>query len=250
MLQKKKFTHIGGPNYASGIQLQFGKHKGRLILPGRTFIKNIFEFQYSRNTLVYSDDHGKTWVGGGLSQLAIGEACAVELSDGSLYLNNRNEAGRVYRNKNNPDAVHLLNERSATVRCYSISKDGGETFTEFGEVDEFIHATCHGGMTRLTDREHGHVLLFSNPGTKMGLNKATGERHHLTVWASMDEGKTWPIAKVINEGPAAYSCMAVGVDGMIFVAFERGPEHARTNTAVARFNLAWLMENRDLASVK
>jgi len=66
----------------------------------------------------------------------------------------------------------------------------------------------------------------------------------------MDEGKTWPIAKVINEGPAAYSCMAVGVDGMIFVAFERGPEHARTNTAVARFNLAWLMENRDLASVK
>jgi len=40
------------------------------------------------------------------------------------------------------------------------------------------------------------------------------------------------------------------VDGMIFVAFERGPEHARTNTAVARFNLAWLMENRDLASVK
>lgn len=247
MLQKKKFTHIGGPNYASGIQLQFGKHKGRLILPGRTFIKNIFEFQYSRNTLIYSDDHGNTWVRGGLSQLAIGEACAVELSDGSLYLNNRNEAGRVYRNKNNPDAVHLLNGRSATVRCYSISKDGGETFTEFGEIDEFIHATCHGGMTRLTDPEHGNVLLFSNPGTKMGQEKAYGERHHLTVWASMDEGKTWPMKKVINEGPAGYSCMAVGRDGMIFVAFERGPESYRTNTAIARFNLAWLMENVDYA---
>ncbi len=249
MLVKKKFTHVAGPNYASGIQLQFGVHKGRLILPGRTFIKNIFEFQYSRNTLIYSDDHGKTWVGGGLSQLAIGEACAVELSDGSLYLNNRNEAGRVYRNKNNPDAVHLLDERSAEVRCYSISKDGGETFTEFGEVDEFIHATCHGGMARLTDSEHGDILFFSNPGTEMGREKATGERHHLTVWASMDEGKTWPIAKVINEGPAAYSCMAVGVDGLIFVAFERGPENARTNTAVARFNLAWLLENRDTASI-
>ena len=60
MLQKKKYTHVGAPNYASGIQLQFGKHKGRLILPGRTFIKNIFEFQYSRNILIYSDDHGKT----------------------------------------------------------------------------------------------------------------------------------------------------------------------------------------------
>ncbi len=249
MLQKKKFTHIGAPNYASGIQLQFGVHKGRLILPGRTFIKNIFEFQYSRNALIYSDDHGKTWVGGGLSQLACGEACAVELSDGSLYLNNRNEAGRVYRNKNNPDAVHLLNGRSAGVRCYSISKDGGETFTEFGEIDEFIHATCHGGMARLTDPEHGNVLLFSNPGTEMGREKATGERHHLTIWVSMDEAKTWPIAKVINEGPSAYSCMAVGVDGMIFVAFERGLENARTNTAVARFNLAWLLENRDTASV-
>ncbi len=250
MLQKKKYTHVGGPNYASGIQLQYGKHKGRLILPGRTYTKNIFEFQYSRNTLIYSDDHGNTWKGGGLSQLACGEACAVELSDGSLYLNNRNEAGRVYRNKKNPDAVHLLNGRSATVRCYSISRDGGETFTEFGEIDEFIHATCHGGMARLTDRVYGNVLMFSNPGTTMGLNKATGERHHLTVWASMDEGKTWPITKVINEGPSAYSCMAVGIDGMIFVAFERGPENARTNTAVARFNLAWLMENVDSAGVK
>ena len=250
MLQKKKYTHVGGPNYASGIQLQYGKHKGRLILPGRTYTKNIFEFQYSRNTLIYSDDHGNTWKGGGLSQLACGEACAVELSDGSLYLNNRNEAGRVYRNKKNPDAVHLLNGRSATVRCYSISSDGGETFTEFGEIDEFIHATCHGGMARLTDRVYGNVLMFSNPGTTMGLNKATGERHHLTVWASMDEGKTWPITKVINEGPSAYSCMAVGIDGMIFVAFERGPENARTNTAVARFNLAWLMENVDSAGVK
>ena len=250
MLQKKKYTHVGAPNYASGIQLQFGKHKGRLILPGRTFIKNIFEFQYSRNILIYSDDHGKTWKNGGLSQLACGEACVVELSDGSLYLNNRNEAGRVYRNKNNPDAVHLLDERNAGVRCYSISKDGGETFTEFGEVGEFIHATCHGGMARLTDSELGDILFFSNPGTEMGQEKSYGERHHLTVWASMDEGKTWPIAKVINEGPSAYSCMAVGVDGMIFVAFERGLENARTNTAVARFNLAWLLENRDTASVK
>ncbi len=250
MLQKKKYTHIVGPNYASGLQLQYGKHKGRLILPGRTFVKNIFEFQYSRNTLLYSDDHGITWKVGGLSQLAIGEACAVELSDGSLYLNNRNEAGRVYRNKNNPDAVHLLNGRSAAVRCFSISRDGGETFTEFGEIDEFIHATCHGGMARLTDRKYGNIFLFSNPGTKMGQEKAWGERHHLTVWASMDEAKTWAVKRVINEGPAGYSCMAVGRDGTIFVAFERGPENYRTNTAVARFNLAWLMENVDLAKVQ
>ena len=83
----------------------------------------------------------------------------------------------------------------------------------------------------------------------MGQEKSYGERHHLTVWASMDEGKTWPIAKVINEGPSAYSCMAVGVDGIIFVAFERGPENARTNTAVARFNLTWLLENMDTSSV-
>ncbi len=254
MLQKKQFTNIGVPSYSSGTQLQYGDHKGRLILPGRIWLKNIFEFQYSHNTVIYSDDYGKTWEQGGLSQLACGEACAVELSDGGLYLNNRNEAGRIYRNKSNQDAVDLLRGRSATVRCYSISRDGGKTFTEFGVIPEFSHATCQGGMTRLTDRNQGDVILFSNPGTKVGLGKATyeigvdsGERHHLTVWASFDEGKTWPIAKVINEGPAGYSSMTVGKDGMIFVAFERGAEHYRTNTAVARFNLAWLMEDVGVA---
>ena len=247
MLQQKRFSSIAGPSYSSGLQLQYGNHKGRLILPGRIWLKNIFEFQYSHNTVIYSDDHGKTWKQGGLSQPACGEACAVELSDGRFYLNNRNEAGRIYRNKNNQEVVAWLNGRSATVRCYSISDDGGETFTEFGVVNEFPHATCQGGMARVADPNRGNVILFSNPGTKVGLKKATGERHHLTVWASFDDAQTWPVAKVINEGPAGYSCMAVGKDGMIFVAFERGPENYRTNTAVARFNLAWLLENESLA---
>ncbi len=47
-------------------------------------------------------------------------------------------------------------------------------------------------------------------------------RRNLTIRLSYDEGKTWPVKKVLEPGPAGYSDLAVGPDGSIFCFFERG----------------------------
>ena len=60
----------------------------------------------------------------------------------------------------------------------------------------------------------GSRLLFTNPATPSG-------RHHMTVRLSEDEGRTWPVAKLIYAGSAAYSCLTVLPNGDVGLIFER-----------------------------
>jgi len=62
------------------------------------------------------------------------------------------------------------------------------------------------------------MILFSNP--------ASGDsRKNMTLRASKDEGKTWPVSKLLHPGPSAYSDMAVLDNGNIAVLYEAGEEH-------------------------
>ena len=68
----------------------------------------------------------------------------------------------------------------------------------------------------------------------------------MSVKASFDDCKTWPLNKLIFAGPAAYSGLAVGKDGLIFLIYERarlGSKDSRENISIARFNLKWLKQN-------
>ena len=44
----------------------------------------------------------------------------------------------------------------------------------------------------------------------------------MTVRMSEDEGATWPVSRVVHEGPAAYSSLVVLPDRSIGLLFERG----------------------------
>ncbi len=75
-------------------------------------------------------------------------------------------------------------------------------------------------------------------------------RKNITVRMSYDEGKTWPVAKVVDPGDAGYTDMAVAPDGTIFLAYERGDTNGEKvfsskYLSVARFNLAWLTGGSD-----
>jgi sialidase-1 len=59
---------------------------------------------------------------------------------------------------------------------------------------------------------------------------------------SNDEGKTWPVAKVICEGSAAYSDLVVLRDGDIGCLYERDGYRKIT---FARFTLRWLTDGKD-----
>jgi sialidase-1 len=136
----------------------------------------------------------------------------VERADGALLLNIRS-----YRGNNR--------------RLVAVSKDGGETWSEPVEDDALIEPVCQASIVR-----HGGAgggLLFANP--------ASTKREKLTVRLSRDEGKTWPVARVLHEGPAAYSCLAALPDGMVGCLYERGDKHAYETITFARFSLRWLL---------
>jgi sialidase-1 len=81
---------------------------------------------------------------------------------------------------------------------------------------------------------HGrNRLLFSNPADR-------SQRVRLTVRLSYDEGKSWPVARVLHQGPAAYSSLVVLADGRIGCLYERGVKSPYETITFARFHLAWL----------
>lgn len=61
-------------------------------------------------------------------------------------------------------------------------------------------------------------------------------REKLTVRLSCDEGKTWPVARVLQAGASAYSCLTVLSDMTIGCLHERGPM-SRETIVFARFSL-------------
>ncbi len=210
-----------------GIVLRYGKHKGHYILPARTITGEKMDWNNMFNGVLFSDDKGKTWQAGGLTQSQVGEACVVELSDGRVYVNSRNHADNY------------------GIRNHAISSDGGVTFTEFGNDPQLIEPTCDAGIVSFESPEKGHVILFSNPAVKATKRWDGASRRRMSVKASFDDAKNWPLNKLVFEGPSAYSGITVGKDGMIFLVYERagpGKKDSRQNLAIARFNLAWLQQ--------
>jgi sialidase-1 len=80
------------------------------------------------------------------------------------------------------------------------------------------------------------IILFSNPACRL-------HRRRLTLRASYDRGATWPVSKVINEGPSAYSSLAIGREGIILVLYE-----SETGLKLAGVNMEWLEAGKQLES--
>jgi sialidase-1 len=62
------------------------------------------------------------------------------------------------------------------------------------------------------------VVVFSNPAS------ATG-RVNLTLRASFDDARTWPLSKVLWPGPSGYSDLAVLSNHAIACLYEGGAEN-------------------------
>jgi sialidase-1 len=166
--------------------------------------------------VVYSDDGGATWKLGGVVGPDCNECQVAERADGTLLLNMRSFRG---------------NNRRLT----ATSGDGGLTWSKPAEDEALVEPVCQGSLLRYPG-EKG-LLLFANP--------ASTKRERLTVRLSEDGGKTWRAARLLHEGPAAYSCLAVLPDGTVACLYERGAKHPYETITFARFPLAWLGAGRD-----
>lgn len=97
-------------------------------------------------------------------------------------------------------------------------------------LDEaLVEPTCQASLVRYGD---GDRLLFANP--------ASTKRERLTVRLSEDGGATWPAARVLHEGPAAYSALAVLPDGRVACLYERGRKSPYEALTLARFPVGWV----------
>jgi Neuraminidase (sialidase) len=178
--------------------------------------------------IIYSDNHGKKWKAGNKTTAPVNECQVVELTDGSL----------------------MLNTRSYPKRIITISRDEGNSweapYKDPTLTDSKLWGGCQASLIRYTRQDEGfdkNRLLFANPADSL-------YRFNMTVRVSYDEGKTWPVAKIIKKGTGSYSSLTILPDGSIGIIYETGNysnniTEYNARLSFARFNLAWLSDGID-----
>jgi len=175
--------------------------KGRIVVPARHNAKRTHMVSH----VIYSDDGGETWhIGGSVARPQTSECTVVELSNGDLMLNSRNQ-----------------NDKE-DYRVAAISKDGGATFSEVWLETQLVEPRgCQGSLlfhsrNPLTGKGN---ILFSNPANREV--RADG-----TLKLSEDDGRSWTRAFRYAKKPApnftGYSDIAVMPDGSVGILHERG----------------------------
>jgi sialidase-1 len=213
--------HVKKPEwgwYATGPGHGIQHSSGRLLIPcDCRDAKGSGDWgKRGRSLVFYSDDHGRSWHLGGVTDPGMNECEVVERADGSLLLSMRQYLG-------------------PKQRAFATSTDGGLSWSEPKHHPEVYCPVCQSSILRYTlPPEEKNRILYSGPGGP--------GRSHMTVRLSYDEGETWPVAKVIHEGSAAYSDLVALPDGTIGCLYERDDYGKIT---FARFTLAWLTDGED-----
>ena len=205
------WSYLGtGPGH--GIQLA----SGRLLIPcwfraspgpGTWPDPQPREDRIQSSYACFSDDGGRTWQRSDEMTMNASDECeAVELEDGTVCMNMRSRQDRKCR---------------ATARSY----DGGQTWTSVDFDATLPEPSCQGSVVRL---DEARVLLSHLSNTEA--------RTLLTVRLSRDECRTWHVARVLYEGSAGYSDLAIA-DGCILCFHEAD---AGTRMILASFTPEWL----------
>lgn len=176
--------YFAGPG--NGITLK----DGTLVFPSQFWVE-----MNPQSTICYSKDNGKTWKTGGSGVPHPTSECQiVELNDGSIMINCRNEA------------------RSGKRAVY-VTKDLGDTWEPHEtNLKALQEPTCQASIIRAKTAE-GDLLLFSNP--------KSGGRNRMTIRYSKDEGKTWSDGYQYDvRASLGYSCLAMVDENTVGVIYE------------------------------
>jgi sialidase-1 len=200
--------------YATGPGVAIQLRSGRLVVPCDHYLAGS---KAAGSHVIYSDDHGATWHRGGAVSGGVNECQVVELDDGTLRLNMRNQP-----------------HRREEGRALATSRDAGLTWSAATRDPVLVEPGCQASLVGFRDGPApGRVrLLFANP--------ASARRERLTVRLSDDGGKTWPHAGLLHPGPSAYSCLTTLPDRTIGCLYERGEQQPYERITFARFDVSWL----------
>jgi len=201
--------------YATGPGAGIQMWNGRLVVPC-DHVEAASKEGYSH--VIYSDDHGRSWRLGGSAGPKTNECQVVELASGALLLNMRN-----YRSDD-------------TRRATATSDDGGLSWSAVSHDPALIEPICQASIRRYSASAESPIF-FSNPASR--------RREKMTIRLSSDQGHTWPVARTLESGPAAYSDLVVLPDGTIGCLYERGAKNPYEKITFARFSLEWLLAGKE-----
>ncbi len=218
-----------------GIQLTRGRHSGRLVfgINSESYADNRVTANHA--ALIHSDDGGATWKVGALDTWPIAadgtfrqkpsEMTLLERSDGSIYVNGREQDGT--------DLGH---------RDAAVSRDGGDSFTApFRALPDLYSPMVQGSALRLPQPKDGRGrTLFAAPADP-------DRRRTMTIRSSWDEGRTWEGvdrgARVTTDWSGYSDLVAISpeVTGLMY---EGGTVDARDEIRFVRFTEDWLGPRR------
>lgn len=140
--------------------------------------------QIPHSTIIYSRDKGNSWHIGTGAKPNTTEAQVVELADGSLMLNMRDDNGGS--------------------RSVCVTRDLGKNWEEHPSSRSALpEPVCQASLIRITLKDGSQALAFFNPAS-------TTERENLTLKLSLDEGNSWPEKyhiPVYEPDGYGYSCL-------------------------------------------
>ncbi len=185
---------------------------GTLVFPAQfkanTGTKAIDGGQYTcHSTIVWSKDGGQSWHTGTGAKSNTTEAQVVELADGRLMLNMRDDRNRTDKGDTNGRAVAVTSDLGETWTTHPSSNAAlpePNCMASIISADVFV-----GGVKK-------QVLFFSNPN-----NKET--RTNMTIKASLDGGLTWPVncQQELNSGSGfGYSCLTMVDESSVGILYE------------------------------
>ncbi|WP_246581468.1 sialidase family protein [Echinicola shivajiensis] len=172
---------------------------GTLVFAGQYKDEN----DMPHSTIIYSEDKGDTWHIGTGAKSNTTEAQVVELNDGSLMLNMRDNRGGA--------------------RSVAITNDLGKTWTEHVSSRSALpEPVCMGSLITYPENrlsEDASRLFFSNPA-------ATDGRYNITVKHSEDQGNSWSEGLLLDAGRGwGYSCLTVIDEEHLGILYESSQAH-------------------------
>lgn len=171
-------------------------HDGTLVFP----IQFIDSLKMPHAGIMYSKDRGAHWTIHQPARSNTTEAQVAEVEPGVLMLNMRDNRGGS--------------------RAVSITTDLGRTWTEHSSSRSLLQEpVCQASLIHVAAKDNStgkDLLLFSNPNT-------TNKRHHITIKASLDGGKSWPSDQQLlldEENGWGYSCLTMIDKDTIGILYE------------------------------
>ena len=185
--------HLFAPAPGNGITLS----NGTLVMPtqGRDAVGRPF------SNLMWSEDHGKNWTLSEHARSNTTECAVVELSNGSLMLNMRDNRNRSDKSKTNGRAV-------------SVTLDMGKSWSVHPSDHKALpEPVCMASLLSHDLPDGRRALFFSNPNSKQ-------RREKMTVRMSLDGGQTWPRSILLDQKGGAYSSLAMVDEKTLGILYE------------------------------